>query len=87
VKRAALENKDLRVLWIGFQDRPDKIRRFAEKHGLGPVGFDEGDRASKLYGITYGAGLVFINREGTVKARVPKGLDPARLDAELKKIL
>lgn len=37
--------------------------------------------------MTYGGGLVFINREAVVKSRVPKGLSASSLEAELKKIL
>lgn len=42
---------------------------------------------SRKFGMTYGGGIVFINKEAVVKARLPKGLSPARLEAELKKIL
>lgn len=89
VKRMAEKNRDkeLTIIWIGFQDREDKIRKYAEKHNLRPVGYDIGDNVSKMFGIRYGAGLVFIDREGTVKSRIPKGISPARLETELKKIL
>lgn len=42
---------------------------------------------SRKYGMTYGGGVVFVNREAVVKSRVPKGISPSRLDAELKKII
>lgn len=42
---------------------------------------------SRKFGMTYGGGLVFINREAIVKARVPKGISASSLEAELKKIL
>lgn len=82
-------NRDtgLTALWIGFQDRENKIMEFAEKHNLRPLGYDKDDRVSKMFGISYGAGLIFINNAATVKARIPKGVSPARLEVELKKIL
>ncbi len=80
-------DKGLTVLWIGFQDKEIRIREFAEKHNLARVGYDAGDKTSKLFGISYGAGLVFINREGIVKSRIPRGMSQAALEAGLKKIL
>ena len=42
---------------------------------------------SRKFGMTYGGGLVFINRDAVVKARVPKGISASSLETELKKIL
>jgi len=42
---------------------------------------------SKKFGMTYGGGVVFINRDAIVKARIPKGFSASSLEAELKKIL
>ena len=79
--------KDLTVIWIGFQDRMEKIKEFSEKHNLASAGYDANDTVSKKFGMTFGAGLVFINREGVVKARLPKGLSPSRIEAEIQKII
>lgn len=68
------EREGLRVIWIGFQDKEHKIKEFIERHGIvSGVGYDRGDRVAQKYGIKYGAGLVFINKEGMVVKRVPKG--------------
>lgn len=61
------------VLWVGFQDRADKIRSFAGKLGLVQVGFDPKSVVSRKFGVSYGAGLIFIDREGTVRSRINKG--------------
>jgi len=68
---------------MGFQDRKEKIREFMSKHGvLSSVGFDERDRISKKYHVSYGAGIVMIDKNGIVKKRVPKGFsEKALLDA------
>jgi peroxiredoxin len=68
------KREGLKVVWIGFQDKESKIREFMQRHGIeSNVGYDNGDAVSRAYGIKYGAGLVFINREGIVVKKVPKG--------------
>ena len=42
---------------------------------------------SRKFGMTYGGGVVFINRGAVVKSRVPKGISASSLETELKKIL
>lgn len=42
---------------------------------------------SKKYGMTYGGGVVFINREAIVKSRIPKGISATILETEIKKII
>ncbi len=65
----------LKVIWIGFQDKKEKIVAFLEKHGVrSSLGYDLRDRISRKYGISYGAGIVLIDREGIVRKRVPKGV-------------
>jgi hypothetical protein len=80
-------DKDVTVLWIGFQDRPDKIRAFAEKLGIRPVGFDEHNEVARSYGVSYGAGVVFINGAGIAKERIAKGFTEAALRKGLEGIL
>ncbi len=75
------------MLWVGHQDKPAKLTEFARKTGLPDYLYDGDDSMSKKYGMTYGAGLVFINREGIVKSRTGKGISAAAFEAELKKIL
>ncbi len=70
----------LKVIWIGFQDRQEKIKEFMEKHDIrSSVGYDVRDKISRKYGLRYGAGLVMINKEGVVKKRVPKGFSEKAL--------
>ncbi len=80
-------DKGLTVIWIGHQDKVDKLTAYAQKNGIRDYLFDSDDSMSRKFGMTYGGGLVFINREAIVKARVPKGLSASSLEAELKKIL
>jgi hypothetical protein len=89
VKRMADEHSDqeVTVIWIGFQDRPDKIQAYAEKLGIRPVGFDEHNNVARSYGVSYGAGVIFINREGTAKTRIAKGFTEAALREGLQSIL
>jgi hypothetical protein len=76
--------QNLKVIWIGFQDREDKIREFMERHGVSSVAYDRGDRVAEKYGIKYGAGLVFINRKGIVVKRVPKGFSEKEMRVALE---
>jgi len=75
------------VLWIGHQDRTEKLTNYAKKNGIPDYLFDSDDSMSRKFGMTYGGGIVFINKDGIVKSRIPKGLSPARLETEIKKIL
>lgn len=75
------------VLWIGHQDKTEKLSAFAKKNGIPDYLFDGDDSMSRKFGMTYGGGVVFINRDAVVKSRVPKGISAASLEAELKKIL
>jgi hypothetical protein len=37
--------------------------------------------------MTYGGGIIFINGSAWVTARIPTGVSPSRLEAEVQKIL
>lgn len=86
MKRAG-EEKGIKIVWVGFQDKEDKIRAYARGHGLGPVGYDEKNRLSKQLGIRYGAGAVFIDRGGTVRKRIGRGFSEKDFQEGLDKIL
>lgn len=76
-----------KVIWIGFQDKQENIKRFMSKHNIeSGVVFDEGNVVSRQYGIRYGAGLIVINGEGIVKKRVPKGFSEKELTEALRAI-
>jgi peroxiredoxin len=81
-------DKGLQVIGLGFQDSEANIRKYAQKHAMPwPVVFDEGDKLAGQYRIPFGAGVIFIDREGIVRGRIPAAFDIKRLEAELKKIL
>lgn len=77
----------LTVLWIGSQDTVENLNDFARKNNVQNYLFDDSSSVSKKFGMTYGGGIVFINRDGVVKSRIPKGFSESRLETELKKIL
>lgn len=78
----------MKVVWIGFQDKKEKIMRFMKMHGVEKgVIYDEGNHVAQSYGIRYGAGLVVIDPEGTVRERVPKGFSLRDLNDALGKVI
>lgn len=81
------KSQGLKILFIAHQDKIRKLNRFVKQNGVPDYLFDPDDRMSSKYGMTYGGGIVFINREGVVKGRIPKGFSPSRLEEEIKKIL
>ena len=75
------------MLWVGHQDTVKKLSAYAEKNRIPDYLFDGNDDMSRKYRMTYGGGVVFINREGIVKMRIPSGLSPAGLEAAVQKII
>ncbi len=90
MKRAEDKYKEegLKVIWIGFQDKKEKIMEFILKHGIdSSVGFDKRNLISIEYGIAYGAGLIAINKEGIVIRRIAKGFSEDELIELLKPVI
>jgi len=89
LRQAASRHKDqgLMLIYIGHQDRVEKLTPYAKANGLPDYLFDPDDSVSRQFGMTYGGGIVFVNREGVVKSRIPKGISAEGMEAELKKIL
>lgn len=90
MKRAEEEYKEegLKVIWIGFQDKKEKIKEFMVKHDIdSSVGFDKRNLISVEYGIAYGAGLIAINKEGMVVKRIAKGFSEDDLMEALKPVI
>lgn len=90
MKRAEEEYKEegLKVIWIGFQDKKEKIMEFMVKHDINSsVGFDKRNLISVEYGIAYGAGLIAINKEGMVVKRIAKGFSEDDLMEALKPVI
>jgi len=90
VKRVEDEYKEegLKIIWIGFQDKKEKIIEFMIKHDIdSSVGFDKNNLISIEYGIAYGAGLIAINKEGIVVKRIAKGFSEDDLSEALRPVI
>lgn len=82
------QTKGLKVIWMGFQDKKEKIMDFMSRHDIhSSVGYDNRNVISRKYGIKYGAGVVMIDREGVVRKRVPKGFSEKTLLEALEYIM
>lgn len=81
------KKKGLTIIWVGHQDRIEKLTKYANQNNIPDYLYDPDDAMSRKFGMTYGGGVVFINAEGVVKSRIPKGISAASLEAELAKIL
>jgi hypothetical protein len=77
----------LQVVYIAHQDRVEKLTPYAKANRVPDYFFDPDDRVSARFGMTYGGGVVFVNAAGTVVSRVPKGISPASIEAELARII
>jgi predicted butyrate kinase (DUF1464 family) len=78
----------LKVIWIGFQDKKEKIMEFMIKHDIdSSVGFDRRNLIATDYGIAYGAGLIAIDEHGVVIKRIPKGFSGEGLNEALGSVL
>ena len=75
------------MLWIGHQDTVRKLTSYAQKNKIPDYLLDPDDGMSKKYRMTYGGGIVFIDRTGMVRQRIPKGFSPAQLEAAIQKII
>lgn len=87
MKRLENNNPGLKVIWIGFQDRREKLASFASKFGLDDAAYDETNELSMKLGITYGAGLVIIDKNGIVKLRLAKGFSHKTLAEKSARIM
>ncbi len=77
----------LKIIWIGFQDRPERLKVFASKHNMEAVGFDRGNKVASSYGISYGAGVIFINSTGMVQKRLAKGFSEHTIRENMSTII
>lgn len=90
MKRAEKQHatEGLKVIWIGHQDKVSKLVAYAKRNGItSNFAFDKDDSMSRKYGMTYGGGVVFVDRTGMARLRIPKGFTAAQLDAAIKRIL
>ena len=76
------------MVGIGIQDKKSNIVDYVKEKGLKwPIAFDEGDLVARIYGITFGAGVVFIDAGGVVRGRFLGGFGAEELEAEIDKIM
>ena len=88
MKGAREKYKELAIVGIGIQDSEARIRNYALDNAIPwPMGFDKGNLISEAYGITYGAGMVFINKDGVVIERFLTGITEKKFNETLDKIL
>jgi len=80
-------DQGLEIYYIGHQDRIEKLTKYANENRLPDYLYDPDDSVSRRFGMTYGGGIVFVNREGVVKSRIPVGISASVVEAELQKIL
>jgi len=82
------KSSGLKIIWIGFQDRKDKITTFLHQHHVqSSLVYDTRDRISRQYSIKYGAGIVLIDKGGIVRKRVPKGVSEKVLKESIEYVL
>jgi len=82
------KEEGLKVIWMGFQDGLPQIMNFMEKHDIESyVAYDDRNMISSQYGIAYGAGLIFIDKEGIVQKRIPKGFSEDELMEKLEEVI
>jgi len=88
VKGVREKYKELTIVGIGIQDSEARIRNYVLANAIPwPMGFDRGNVISEAYGITYGAGMVFINKDGVVVERFLTGITEREFNETLDKIL
>ncbi len=78
---------DLEVLWVGIQDRKHKIIDMSERHKLSPVGFDPSCTIASKFNINYGAGLLFVDHDGTISGYLDRGFTEAQVHEEIQKMI
>jgi cytochrome c biogenesis protein CcmG/thiol:disulfide interchange protein DsbE len=79
-----------RVRFVGviYDDEPEAIRRFVERHGSwGPNLEDPGAEAAIRYGVYGAPETFFIDGQGVVRRKVTGPMGPSHLDAYLAEIL
>lgn len=76
------------MIGIGFQDERENIRNYVKKNKLPyPVAFDDENKIASSYGLPYGAGVIFISKDGIVTGRFRSGFTEPDFEKELKRVL
>lgn len=83
-----VQGRKFEVLGVGIQDSKKNIKEFTEELDMTwPVIYDAENIISKQYGITYGAGMVFVGADGKVKARHVSAVESKELKESLELIV
>ena len=76
------------MVGIGFQDTKENIINYVNEKKLPyPVAYDDENKVASSYGLPYGAGMIFISRDGLVTGRFRSGFTQPDFEKELKKVL
>lgn len=80
-------NNKVEIIGIGFQDGKKNIKKFAKDLTMPwPVIFDTGTKIGKAYGISFGAGTVFIDKNGIISGMLVAGFSQEELDDKVKEM-
>lgn len=78
----------MQIIGIGFQDTRENIRNYVNEKKLPyPVAYDDENKIASSYGLPYGAGVIFISKDGIVTGRFRSGFTEPDFEKELKKML
>jgi len=72
---------------VGHQDKIKRLTAYAKRMGIDKYYYDKADEMSRKYGMTYGSGIVFIDKNGIVKKRIPKGFTSKEIQKSLELII
>lgn len=78
----------MQIIGIGFQDTRENIRNYVNEKKLPyPVAYDDENKVASSYGLPYGAGVIFISKDGIVTGRFRSGFKEADFEKEISKII
>ena len=80
-------NNKVDIIGIGFQDGQKNIEKFASELTMPwPVIFDTGTKIGNAYGISFGAGTVFIDKNGIISGMLVAGFSQEELDGKVREM-
>ena len=78
-------DKGIPIIGIGFQDSEKNVIKFAEELTMPwPVVFDDGTKIGKTYGVSFGAGTVFIDKYGIISGMLVAGFTEEDMNGKIK---
>lgn len=77
------------IIGLGFQDTKANLINFAKEMKIENIllAFDTDGHISAKYGIPYGAGVIFIDRNGIVLKRFSTGFNEKEFLSETERII